>query len=75
MYAGLARSENVGGSGKRFGVAFGAGATAASRGMAMENAYVCTPTILPSREDAGVQTGSVMFRKTSSSCPTAVVAA
>jgi hypothetical protein len=75
MYAGLARSVNVGGSEKRFGAAFGAGAIVVSRGMAMENGYVCCPTTLPSLADAGVHTCSVLSRKTSSSWPTVVVPA
>lgn len=75
MYAGLARSVNVGGSGKLFGIALGAGAILTLSGMVMENGNVCWPTTLPSLGDAGVHTGSVMSRKTSSSCPTAVVPA
>ena len=75
MYAGLARSENVGGSIKLFGVAWGTGAIVASRGRVMENGNLCCPTSLPSLSDAGVHTGSVISKKTSSSSPTAVVPA
>ena len=75
MYAGLARSENVGGSIKLFGAAWGTGAIVASRGRVMENGNLCCPTSLPSLSDAGVHTGSVISKKTSSSSPTAVVPA
>jgi hypothetical protein len=78
MYAGLAHSKNVGGSEKLLGAALGTGAIVgfvASRGMVMENGNLCWPTTLPSLADAGVHMGSVKSRKTSSSCPTAVVPA
>jgi hypothetical protein len=75
MYAGLARSENVGGSEKHFGAALGAGAIVASRGIVIENGNLCWPTTLPSHTDAGIHTGTVMSKKSSSSCPTAVVPA
>jgi hypothetical protein len=75
MYAGLARSENVGGSAKRSSAAFGTGAIIVWRGIVMANGYVCRPTTFPSLADAGVHTGSVLSRKRSSSWPTAVVAA
>ena len=73
MYAGLARSKNVGGSGKLFGTALGIDATLTSREMVMENGNGCWPTTLRSHSDTGVHMGSVMSRKGFSSCLTAMV--